>query len=258
MDMAGGKEAWASFTYYVSDKDGRNRSHDAKVVLVSPSAVIVSSDFRVSDDGWTTIGNRPNGVTHDYYSRDKLHQYIYASENSLNINTKGEDIDVWYFLLPSKFHGWNGILYGGRIEFTISSFGGDFAKTRGKESKQINMVEISCAKCNINKGITIGFPLDAVDKFDGTVKTYSLALNESSGWLKDPRNTNFKWTVPSQCDIIQVLSGISSIKILGDLTTWYEIVSIDDVQLVTAKPVGRRQLPSCAQLTSDASKCTCT
>lgn len=98
--------------------------------------------------------------------------------------------------------------------------------------------------------------------FDGKTTKYILKMNESSGWLKDPKNTLFKWKPPTKCEFIQVISNISSMKILGDFTKWYETVSLDNVQWIvnTQKKNNRTRMkiiPVCAQLTTDARKCTC-
>lgn len=224
---------------------------------MSPSHIVVSSDFRFSDEGWTTIGNRPNGVKYETSSRSFLNRYIYAVDNSINANYGTEDADLWYFSLPNKFLGWNGILYGGKFQFTMSSFGGDFNKLVRKNTSKVNFIEIRCSKCRINKGLTIGYPLNLVESYNGSTQTFSISLTESSGWLKDPQNENLPWKTVSRCEFIQVLSGITNITILGDFTAWYESFGIDDVKLITAKPAGRSHLPSCAQMAPDAKSCSC-
>ena len=51
----------------------------------------------------------------------------------------------------------------------------------------------------------------------------------------------------------QVLSGISSLRVLGDFTDWYESVALDSVQIKNTVA----QVPICAQGTPDASTCSC-
>jgi len=250
-----GTGQWGRFTYYSTDKEGE--SLDGTVVLVPPSGLVVGSSFLSSSEEWSTTGNQKNGVIHDRTSRGIMNHFIFATDDSLNINQVGNDIDVWYFKLPSKFLGWQSIVYRGQFKFDLSSFGGDFSKERQNPSKGLNIVEISCVKCNMNDGINIGFPLSETKGFDGTSKSFALNMTESSGWLKDPKNSLLEWKVLTQCEFIEVLSGISSIRILGDFTTWYECVSLDNVQLITSKPLKRFQVPICAQTTPDARRCTC-
>ena len=35
--------------------------------------------------------------------------------------------------------------------------------------------------------------------------------------MKDPKNTLFDWVKPSDCEMIEVLAGLSNLRILGDL-----------------------------------------
>jgi len=248
---------WARFQYNVKDHEAQ--SSDGTVVIVPPSKVVVASDFRIDDEEWTTIGNGPKGkdVIYERSSRGVMNVYIYASDKSLNIMRDGSDMDVWYFELPKKFYGWQGILYGGKMEFDLSSFGGDFSPERQNKPGKLNLVEIRCAKCSLNHGETYGFPLQATEGFSGETTSFSLRLNESAGWLKDPKSTELDWIVPTKCEVIEMLSGISSIRILGDFTTWYESISIDNVKFSVDKANDRYQLPVCAQVQPDGRRCTC-
>jgi len=250
---------WDRFDYRVSDDE--SESMDGTVVLVSQSRIVVGSDFRFDSEGWTTMGNnklKPNGVVYEQSTRGAMSYYIYSTDNSINVDEDGHDKDIWYFNLPSKFYGWQGILYGGQFEFTLSSFAGDFSGDQHNHDRnKINLVEILCAKCNVNKGVTIGYPLKSATQFQGKIMHFSLDLTESSGWMKDPNNILHDWIAPTKCEFIEVLSGVSGLRILGDFTTWYETVSIDNVQLRTGTPKGRYQIPACAQITPDGRRCTC-
>ena len=67
--------------------------------------------------------------------------------------------------------------------------------------------------------------------FTGATASLSLSLHESSGWAKDPKNTLLQWLPPTQCEMAEVLQGLSAVKILGDRTKWYESLSLDNVYL---------------------------
>lgn len=119
---------------------------------------------------------------------------------------------------------------------------------------------MECAACEgpVGKGITLGFSLAALLKspngaFTGQAKQITLPLWETAGWLKDSQNSLVPWTVPSQCDMIQVLSRLSRLRILGDWTTWYESVGLEDVLISNTKS----NLPLCAMSVPDAKVCTC-
>lgn len=247
---------WGRFNYTARDKEGESK--EGTVVLVPPNHVIIESDFFFSTENWTTVGNRAkNEVYHEPTTRGVMSYYIYAFDNSLNTNREGDDMDVWYFQLPPKFYGWQGIMYRGRLEFDLSSFGGDFSDEYRNHPGKLNLVEITCSKCSINRGETIGFPINASNGFNGKTKRFSLEMIETAGWLKDPKNSLHQWEPISKCKFIEVLSGISNMRILGDFTRWHESVSIDNVRFVGDTPQGRYHLPVCAQKSPDARKCDC-
>ena len=90
----------------------------------------------------------------------------------------------------------------------------------------------------VGPGIKLIYPIKASAaalNFVGKTTKFSVPLLESSGWLKDPQNVLLKWSAPSVCDMIQVLSRLSSIKILGDWTVWYESIALDEVRLVNTE-----------------------
>ncbi|KAH8061763.1 hypothetical protein JL722_3717 [Aureococcus anophagefferens] len=116
------------------------------------------------------------------------------------------------FQSPAAYSGNQGASYKGSLEFTLGALAGDLTRP----SMAHNLVEIECAYCDVNEGITLAFP----------------------------------------CEMIEVLSGITAIRILGDFTDWYESIALDAVAL-KAPPSGMSEVPVCAQHTPDASTCTC-
>jgi len=98
-------------------------------------------------------------------------------------------------------------------------------------------VELLCASCTgpVTGGIRLAFPLATLLRSSplvgGSPQQLVLSLREDAGWLKDPQNALLSWSAPSQCDLIQVLSRLSGLRILGDWTAWYETVAIDNVQI---------------------------
>lgn len=56
-----------------------------------------------------------------------LNQYILGTEDKINVMSQtSEDNSLWYFTAPSNFLGNQGISYGGKLQFTLGSFSGDF------------------------------------------------------------------------------------------------------------------------------------
>jgi len=252
-------QLWTSFTYRVADP--KSTSYDGTITLVPPSGAIVGSNFLLNNEGWTIVGNKaPSSATkHEPFSRGKLNHYVIGTDDKISVNRDGgEDNALWYFQAPDSFLKNKGVTYGGRISFTLGAFSGDFQSL----NDHANLIQLDCAECvgPVGKGITIVYPLtkalaEASSAFKGGAMeaVFSVELLESSGWLKDPQNTLVKWAPPSQCDIIQVLSRLSSVRILGDLTRWYESVALDDV-LFSNKEA---RIPVCAMIRPDASVCNC-
>mmetsp|Transcript_29089 Transcript_29089/g.34301 ORF Transcript_29089/g.34301 Transcript_29089/m.34301 type:complete len:410 (-) Transcript_29089:208-1437(-) len=258
--------SWGIMKYTVSDLSDSNQvkseSYEGMITFVPPSGILVGSHFTRGHEDWTIIGNKVNGynVNYEASSRGSLNHYIYASDDTINNDAlnNNDDLNLWYFNAPNKFLGHLGVSYGGTLEFILSSFHGDFSKSKLnigniKYAQGLHLIEIHCAKCNTNRGVTIAFPLKKTKSFSGAATKYSITLKENSGWIQDPKNTLKTWFTPTQCTMIEVLSGISSLKILGDFTKWYESVALDTVQIVNLKS----KIPVCAQLTPDASTCTC-
>lgn len=246
---------WGRFNFVLTDHEGT--SYEGTIVLIPSSNTILGSNFLLSDEGWNTTGNRQDHVVYDQTSRGVMSFYIYSSDKSLNIQENGHDIDIWYFEAPPKFHGWHAIVYGATMKFDMSSFGGDYSLSKRNFDGKLNIVEIYCSTCALNKGIRLGYPLSSTSGFDGQTKPFALLLLEDGGWLKDPQNTNLDWTVPTRCDMYDVLSAITSIRILGDFTNWYESISIDNFQIVAERVRGPYQIPLCAQRIRNGMKCTC-
>lgn len=229
---------WTQFTYTVND--GETTSNTGIVTLVSKDRVTVGSTFTSGLEGWTTVSNGNGGVgsTYEQSSRGSLSYYMYSTDDEINVDkTTGDDLMQWYFKAPSKFLGKQQINYGGKLEFHMAASSGDFSSKN--MNSQLDLVYLECATCDQGNGITLVRRLDSTLTFDGKPKTFSLTLDEKtkSGWLKDPKNTLLKWKSPNQCEFIEVLNGLSGIRILGDFTRWYESVGIDNIHFVAGKKV---------------------
>jgi hypothetical protein len=246
---------WDTFTYATSA--GSGESEVATVTLVPPSGALVGSDFLLDRQGWTITGNKATktDAIFESYSRGALlNHYIYGTDNKVNVNSAGsDDASKWYFEAPSNYLGNQGIAYGGNIKFSQVAFSGNFAKLN---SESTHLVQLECATCPgpVSMGITLAFPISAhTMKFNGDAMQFTVPLLENKGWLKDPQNTLQSWTKATKCDVISVLSRLSGFRILGDWTTWYESVALDDVSFSNTKA----QIPLCAMTKNDASICTC-
>jgi hypothetical protein len=246
---------WGTFSYKTTD--GSTDSYTATVTLVPPDGSLIGSDFLISNEDWTIVGNKAvTAAVHETLSYGNLlNYYVYSRDDKVNVKSSGgDDQSLWYFSAPAAYLGNVGISYGGFLSFNLGSFSGDFTK---QNSDSTHMVLLECATCNgpVSQGITLGYAISnyTAGSFDGNPMNFNIELVEGHGWVKDPQNTLFDWPDATKCDLIQVLSRLSSVKILGDWTQWYETVALDDVRIYNTKA----KLPICAQSRNDASVCTC-
>lgn len=234
-------------------------SYPATVTLVPPSGALVGSNFLLSSDDWIITGNKQpiSKPSHEPFSRGQLlNYYISGFDDLINVESSSSpDQSLWYFEAPPRYYGNQGIAYGGFLSFTISSFSGDFSSLNAMSS---NVVELECSSCvgPVRQGIRLGFSMAALaassnGMFKGQAMKITIALNEHGGWTKDSQDVLVPWKKASQCDVIQVLSRLSKIRILGDYTTWYETVAIDNVQISNTKgklAVGDGIVDKCAYI----------
>lgn len=237
-------------------------SNEGTITIVNTDGTIVCSDFLLGPDGWTIIGNKASvsAPIYEPYSRNNfINHYIYATDNHNHISTttpttptiSQRDKALWYFNAPSKMLGNMGIAYGGYISFTISIFAGDMKQM----NQGVNLVEIECGRCGYN----MGYPMPT-NPIINNMASFKIELTETSIWQKVPQDTTTSTTSInrslSKCEFIQVLSQLSGLRILGDLTTWTETVALDNVYIIgntNNNPI----IPLCAMSKPDASICTC-
>lgn len=249
------KGYWDVFRYVSIYKD-TVVSSEGIITIVPLNGILVNSDFTFDNDGWTIIGNKVihSSATFDTTNRGGVNRFIYGVDDKVDIvpSSGNDDNSLWYFSAPSKFMGHFGMAYGGYFEFTLSSFSGDFSSSN-LNGGNINLVYLKCNSCNNWKGITLAYPLSSTSGYFGGDKLFSIRLFETSGWLKDPQNNILKWNIPTQCEMIQMLSSLSSVSILGDYTRWYETIALDNVQFRQTKSY----YPICAEYSTDSSVCYC-
>jgi hypothetical protein len=234
-------------------------SNEGTITIVDSSGTIVCSDFLLGPDGWTIIGNkeRVSAPIYEPYSRNNfINHYIYATDNHNHISTttpttpthSQRDKALWYFNAPSKMLGNMGIAYGGYISFVISIFAGDMKQM----NQGVNLVELECGRCGYN----MGYPMPT-NPIINNMASFKIELTETSNWQKvNQYATTSINRGPSKCEFMQVLSQLSGLRILGDLTQWTETVALDNVYIIgntNNSPI----IPLCAMSKPDASICTC-
>jgi hypothetical protein len=196
------------------------------ITIVDPSGTIVCSDFLLGPDGWTIIGNkeRVSAPIYEPYSRNNfINHYIYATDNHNHISTTkhiNRDKALWYFNAPSKMLGNLGIAYGGYISFTMSIFAGDMKQM----NQDVNLVELECGRCGYN----IGYPMPN-NPIINNMASFKIELTETADTTTSRQRGLIKR------EFIEVLSQLSGLRILGDLTRWTETVALDNVYISNNK-----------------------
>lgn len=232
---------WDWFQYRVSD--GSTWSEAGIVWLVPSHRTIVASDFATTLDGWVVMNNgaaaaaaSAGGLVYEPFSRGLLNHYILNTEAEINVNRVTQDDDTqWYFIAPSKFLGNHAASYGGSLQFSLASAAGDFGTSNLNSNNA--MVVLDCASCNSGAGVRLAvFGHQSMFKLDGSTQRVTIPLLEST-WYEDPKNSLNAWGHPTQCEMVEVLSGLTGMKILGDITRWYESVALDDVAYVAGTHV---------------------
>lgn len=213
------------------------------IVVITATEAVVSSTFDLDADGWTIVGNTgssPLTVTTPTFqpiSRGpQLSYYIYGVDKVIRprvdaIGADGDDSLLWYFSAPPKFLGNQWAAYGGSLDFVLFSAEGSFDSANLNLGGRGHLAVLECATCEQNAGVTLAMPLSKTFAYDGTITQFRLPLLPDAGWVKDPKNILRQWTAPSACELVRVLSGLSSLRILGDFTRGHESVAVDSVQL---------------------------
>ena len=140
-----------------------------------------------------------------------------------------KDKALWYFNAPSKMLGNMGIAYGGYISFVISIFAGDMKQM----NQGVNLVELECSRCGYN----MGYPMPT-DPIINNMASFKIELTETSIWQKINQYATTSTTSrhsPSKREFMEVLSQLSGLRILGDLTQWTETVALDNVYISNNK-----------------------
>ena len=115
-----------------------------------------------------------------------------------------------------------GIAYGGYISFVMSIFAGDMKQM----NQDVNLVELEG-----KNGITLGYPMPN-NPMINNMASFKIELTETANWQKITQDTT---TSLSKREFIQVLSQLSGLRILGDLTKWTETVALDNVYISNNK-----------------------
>lgn len=235
-----------SFEYEIYDKKTTERSKIGKVVITQkPGKVYRHSSFDRGTESWSFSSDKQShlsSITYDATSMGSLSKFIYSSDNFIDLES-GRDRSLWYFEAPKSLYSGNiAAVYGGSLNFVLSSASGSFDKLN-REPENLHVVILECDTCLRLKthkmGIRLAFPYSKMTtKFVGDTIRVSIPIDEKS-WVLDPDNVHEKWLNPTQCELLQVLLNLSSLRILGDYTPSFETVLLDDVMITTGPSYGK-------------------
>ena len=236
---AGGK--WAQFTYTVSD--ARATSLPGIVTLVPPSGVLVGSRFTHDGDGWTIAGNvgtsaLATAVSWEPSSRGSLlNRYVYATDAIINVDAAGDDATRWYFAAPPSYLGNQAVAYGGALEFALAAFSGEFdAASRNAGAHPASRVRRVRLEPRHHRRLPV-----RSSPSRSTARRRRPAAAARDGRLEEgPAHMQGS----RRCEMVEVLAGLTAVRILGDFSRWYESAALYAARPRTAPAVAR---PVCAQ-----------
>ena len=210
----------------VKDSKGAT-SAEGTVTFVPPGGVIAGSDFTTGADNWSVVDNgSKQGIVHESISQGLLNFFVYSVDDVFLIDPKTKDDQrQWSFQAPSKFLGYQLPAYGGRSSLYLVPLSGDFASQQTTR----NSVVLECTSCNMHKGMRF-IARNLI--WDGQPKKFSIPMVETA-FAKDPKSTlaTAMWNPPTQCEMMEMLSDLSAVRILGDYTQWHEAVGLDDIMI---------------------------
>lgn len=193
-----------------------------KVRLTLPDFVTIQSQFWTDNEGWfiQTAIKTPSTWSPTSINNG-INYFIYGGDFDPVV---GYDNNVrWYFSAPLKFLGNHGYLYGGYIQFWLGSFAGDFT--------YLNNIPYDFIQIRGGDGTILS---QRYVTYKGNTQFFNFTMNEYSGWFKDPKNNLIKsWSYPTKCEMVNVLSNITEIRVYGDVTNSFEVIGMDSFRFVS-------------------------
>lgn len=221
------------FNYSVNDTSENLVSNITSIVdVTSTTKQLLQSNFHFDRESWQKSAAAASAADWSGTSTGALNHYIYSGDVEPAV---GQVNNIrWHFLAPSTYLRDNAIAYNGQLRFWLGSFAGEFtAATR--YPNPIDFVRLECATCNGGLGLAIS---QRNIIYTGAIDYFDFLLSEEGGWLKDPQDLRVtEWSLPTKCEVIQVLTGLSAVRIYGDFTPNYEAIGIDGIEITTGSGV---------------------
>uniref|UniRef100_A0A7S4V0V0 Uncharacterized protein n=1 Tax=Alexandrium monilatum TaxID=311494 RepID=A0A7S4V0V0_9DINO len=141
----------------------------------------------------------------------------------------GMDRARWYFEASRPFrHPQLVAAFGGIFRFRVRSTHGNFSDLNAP----LDWITLECASCDSGRGIRLVRFMERLMDWDGSEQVVEVRLSANGLWKRDPRNSGVPFQYAATCEVAAVLTNLSRVAILGDLTRGAEGVAIDDVEVL--------------------------
>jgi len=198
-----------------------------EITLASSGGRVLLNDFNFDAESWTVVASGSSSLANwTGTSTGLLNHYIYYAQASLVVGQANQN--RWYFKAPAQYFRDNSMLYGGTLSFVMGSFAGDFS-AGSRYATPVTLITLSGAGMTVAQRNVV---------YSGGIVQFSFELDESGDWLLDPQDSRItNWPAPQQCQFVQILQGLTDIRIYGDLTPNYEAIGIDSFSLTSGTGV---------------------
>jgi hypothetical protein len=166
------------------------------------AGILASSAFDATAESWTVVNNGASVIPDYHATGGNPGGYISDSDAASG--------PIWYFSAPAIFLGDQSAAYGGLLSF-------DFRRTTGTV---FNAADVVLTGSGATLVIDLATPAT-------TFTHYPVSLVESAGW----RVSTLAGAVPTQSQMIAVLSGLTALEIRGEHISGADTGSLDNVIL---------------------------
>lgn len=232
--------AYGFATHVLSD--GRQLSVAGLTWFVPTHHRLAVESFFVDAQGWSVTDNSERqaalpggGIVFEPYADGSLDRYVLGIEAAINPDAAGTDRAQWAFVAPQSLSGNLAGAYGGALRFAMGVFEGSLDDASLVEAST-PLVELDCASCGGRNGVTLGHytTVAVLQGLFASPKETAVPLVPTS-WRRRPATLNAAWLPVSECELVSVLSGLTGLRIRGDITREHEAVGLDTVSFTVAQ-----------------------
>ncbi len=222
--------------------DGRQLSVAGLTWFVPSHGRLAVESFFVDAQGWVISDNSDRqaalpggGIVFEPYADGALDRYVLGIEAAVNPDAAGADRAQWAFVAPQALSGNLAGAYGGALRFAMGVFEGSLDDASQVEAAT-PLVELDCASCGGRSGVTLGHytTVEVLQGLFSSPRETAIPLVPTA-WRRRPATLNAAWLPVSECELVAVLSGLTGLRIRGDITREHEAVGLDTVAFTVAQ-----------------------